>query len=361
VAFAAANLAGVVVFPRWETIPFHLIWVSLAFVYGFRIWSGRPTAWLLAAVMVTTFGAIGWDVWRGAQAADQLSEAPLMAAMFWMMAWHAQRGRAADTQRELVSQENARLLGMQRRFLQDTSHQIRTPITLALGHAELLASQLVGRPEQRDIQVVVGELERLRRLGERLLTIATCGDPDFLRPEPVGLDDLVLDLLAAWLPTAPRRWRLGRMDAAVVSADREHLTQAVEALLENAVHHTPDGALIELSVISPGQGRAALISVRDKGEGIAPAELDHIFERSRTGSRLGGVRGTGLGLALVRAVARANGGDVLVSSSPGEGSDFQIVLPALMTGGRAATGGPGADSTAANHVRATSPGPISPA
>ena len=354
VAFAVANLVAVVVFPHWETIPFHLIWVSLAFLYGFRVWSRGPTAWVLAAVLVTTVAAIGWDVWRGAQAADELSEAPLMAAMFWMMVWHAQRTRTADTQRDLVSQENARLLAEQRRFLQDTSHQVRTPITLALGHAELLASQLTGRPEQRDIEVVVGELERLRRLGERLLMIATSEDPDFLRSEPVSLDDLVLDILAAWLPAAPRRWRVGKLDAAVVSADRERLTLAIEALLENAVRHTHEGALIELSVMSPGPGRAVLIGVRDSGEGIAPAELDHIFERFRTGSQLGGVRGTGLGLALVRAVARAHGGDVLVSSSLGKGSDFQIVIPALVTG-HATPGGPGA-----GQVPAGSPGPAAP-
>ncbi|HEV2373882.1 MAG TPA: HAMP domain-containing sensor histidine kinase [Streptosporangiaceae bacterium] len=352
VVFAAANLVAVVVFPYWETIPFHFIWVSLTFLYGFRVWSRRPTAWILAAVVLTTGAAIGWDVWRGAQTADELNEVPLMAVMFWLMVWHAQRKRAADIQRDLVSQENARLLAAQRRFLQDTSHQVRTPITLALGHAELLASQLAGRPEQRDIQVVVGELERLRRLGERLLMIATSEDPDFLRPEPLALDDLLLDLLAAWLPTAPRCWRVGKLDAAVVSADRERLTLAVEALLENAVRHTDEGALIELSVMSPGPGRAVLIGVRDSGEGIAPAELEYIFERFRTGSQLGGVRGTGLGLALVRAVARAHGGDVLVSSSPGKGSDFQIVLPAVVAdGGQVTPGSPGT-----GQVPAGSPG-----
>src|SRR5258705_1427213 len=140
--------------------------------------------------MVTTFAAISWDVYRGAQSADELNEVPLMAMMFWLMVWHAQRRLDADHERDLVSDENARLLATQRRFLQDASHQLRTPITIALGHAELLASGLAGsgRAEERDIGVVVGELVRLRRLGERLLMIAAAEDPAFLRPEPVALD-----------------------------------------------------------------------------------------------------------------------------------------------------------------------------
>ena len=203
--FSVANLAGIIVFSHWETVPFHFIWISLTLLYGFRVWSIRPTAWVLAVVRVTTFGAIGWDVLDGAQSFDELNEVPLMAAMFWLMVWHAQRRLAADTERELVSKDNARLVATQRRFLQDASHQIRTPITIALGHAELLAGELADRPEARDIQVVVGELTRLRRLGERLLMIAASEDPDFLRPEPVALDRFVLEVFRRWAPTARRR------------------------------------------------------------------------------------------------------------------------------------------------------------
>ena len=144
--------------------------------------------------MVTTFAAIGWDVYIGAQSVDELNEVPLMAAMFWMMVWHAQRGWPPTSERDLVSDENARLLATQRRFLQDASHQLRTPITIALGHAELLARELTERTERRDIQVVVGELTRLRRLGERLLIIAASEDPGFLRPEPVALDRFTMDV-----------------------------------------------------------------------------------------------------------------------------------------------------------------------
>jgi len=331
VAFSLANLAAIVIFSHWETIPFHFIWISLTLLYGFRVWSTKPTAWVLAVVMVTTATAIGWDVFHGAQTVDELNEVPLMAAMFWLMVWHAQRRLAADNERDLVSDENARLLATQRRFLQDASHQLRTPITIALGHAELLAGELAGRPEARDIQVVVGELARLRRLGERLLMIAASEDPDFLHPEPVALDSYTIEVFGKWRPTADRRWVLGRLDPVIIDADRERLGLAVDALLENAVRHTARGEEIRLSVLRSWDGECARMIVADGGEGILPAELDRIFERFRTGSQLGGTRGTGLGLALVRAVARAHGGEVRVCSSPGEGSEFELLLPIVAT------------------------------
>jgi signal transduction histidine kinase len=339
-AFSVVNLAAIVIFAHWETVPFHFIWISLTLLYGFRVWSTKPTAWVLTVVMVTTGAAIGWDVFHGFQTVDELNEVPLMAAMFWLMVWHAQRRLAADNERDLVSKENARLLGTQRRFLQDASHQLRTPITIALGHAELLAGELAGRPEARDIKVVVGELTRLRRLGERLLMIAASADPDFLRPEPLALDRYTLEVLRKWMPTAQRRWILGRLDPVMVSADRERLGLAVDALLENAVRHTANGDPIQLSVLRGPDGRAHMI-VADGGEGILPAELDRIFERFRTGPGDGGARGTGLGLALVRAVARAHGGEVRVRSTPGEGSEFELVLPLLAPAGPAERAAPG--------------------
>ena len=369
-AFSIANLVAIVVFSRWETVPFHFIWISLTLLYGFRVWSIRPTMWVLAVVMVTTFGAIGWDVFHGAEPVDELNEVPLMAAMFGMMVWHAQRRLTAYKVSARISAENARLLATQRRFLQDASHQLRTPITIALGHAELLASELAGsgRAEERDMGVVVGELVRLRRLSERLLMIAAAEDPDFLRPEPVALDRFTMDVLRKWMPTAERRWQLGRLDEVVVDADRERLGLAVDALLENAIRHTRDGDVIQLSVLSAEDGSAARMIIADTGAGIPPAERDHIFDRFRSGSELGDGRRTGLGLALVRAVARAHGGEALVHSTPGHGSEFELLLPVTAPAGGLApapgpapdAGAPPADGTPATGLTAALPGGAGP-
>ena len=325
--FSAANLIAIFAFASWETVPFHFIWISFTLVYGFRTWAPWPTLAVLGVVMATTAAAIGVDVARGAESVAELTEVPLMAAMFLTMMWHARRKLTAEQKSRQVSEENARLLATQRRFLQDASHQLRTPITIALGHAELLAGGLTGRQEGHDIEVVLGELNRLRRIAERLLVIAAAEGPEFLQPEAVELDSFTMEILRRWRPTADRRWQLGRLDKVTVQADRERLGLAVDALLENAVRHTASGDVIKLSVVAVGYGLPVRMIVADAGQGIPPELLRHVFDRFRSGDS-GPPRGTGLGLALVSAVARAHGGDVLVHSNPGQGSEFEVLLPA---------------------------------
>jgi signal transduction histidine kinase len=324
--FSAVNLIAIFAFAGWETIPFHFIWISFTLVYGFRTWAPRPTLAVLGVVMATTAVAIGVDVARGGEPAAELTEVPLMAAMFLAMVWHARRKLTAEQESHRVGEENARLLASQRRFLQDASHQLRTPITIALGHAELLAGGLTGRQEGHDIEIVLGELNRLRRIAERLLVIAAAEGPEFLQPEAVELDSFTMEILRRWQPTADRRWQLGRLDKVTVQADRERLGLAVDALLENAVRHTASGDVIKLSVVAVGYGLPVRMIVADTGQGIPAELLRHVFDRFRSGDN-GPPRGTGLGLALVSAVARAHGGDVLVHSRPGQGSEFELLLP----------------------------------
>jgi signal transduction histidine kinase len=323
------GLAGILIFERWEAIPFHLIWITFALVYSFRVRTTVGTVWVLVAMAATTFGAIGVDVLRGAQPADELTEVPLMAAMFWVMMWHGRRRQAVNAERVRVSEENERLLATQRQFLQDASHQLRTPITIALGHSELLARHLADNQDKRDINVVVGELNRLRLLSERLLLIAASANPDFLQPEPVELAEVITDVIWRWRPTADRRWQIGRLDDAAVSADRERLELAIDALLENAVQHTSQDDAIRLSVVRTARPGEARLVVEDTGAGIGAAELAHIFERFTTSTHVAGRRGTGLGLALVRAVAEGHGGEVAAYSALGQGSRFELTLPLL--------------------------------
>jgi signal transduction histidine kinase len=327
VIFALANLDLIFMFPGWETIPFHAIWASMTLVYGFRVWKVGPTLWIMTAVLLLTAAGIAVDVWVGSEPAAELTEDPLLALMFLAMAWHARRKLAAEHSHRQVSEHNSRLLTAQRRFLQDAAHQLRTPITIALGHAELLAGSVDGQQQSEDIEVVIGELNRLRYISERLLIIAAAGDPAFLHPETVALDLLVAELVRRWRPTADRSWRIGQLDQVTVRADRERLGLALDALLENAVRHTGNGDAVQLSVIRDCPGMPARIVILDAGGGIPDDQLPFIFDRFRTGDD-GQSRGTGLGLPLVRAVARAHGGDVTVRSAHGKGSEFELTLPA---------------------------------
>ncbi|HET9080711.1 MAG TPA: HAMP domain-containing sensor histidine kinase [Trebonia sp.] len=333
--FSALNLVAIYWFAYWETIPFHFIWISLTLLYGYRSWPTRPTMWVLGMVMLTTASGISLDIWRGTEPPEELTEVPLMAAVFVAMVWHAQNKQAADRSVRLIGEHNARLLADQRQFLQDAAHQLRTPITIALGHAELLADDLADQQGQ-DISVVIGELSRLRRISDRLLIIAAAGDPAFLHLEYVALDRLIAEYADRWRPMADRHLRIGQLAPVVVRADKERLTLALDALMENAVRHTGSNDVIQLSVVRSHIGASARVIVEDTGCGIPEDQVPLVFDRFRTGDVAGGARagddeqprGTGLGLPLVRAVAHAHGGNVTVRSREGEGSEFALILPA---------------------------------
>src|SRR5438132_14023093 len=152
-----------------------------------------PALWLLAGVMVFTAAVLTIDVVRGAQPADELTEVPLMAAMFLAMVWHARRRLATMQEVERVSEANLRLLQREQQFIQDASHELRTPITVALGHAELIQRNAGDELLARDAAVVADELHRLRRLSERLLVLAAAEHPGFLHRSEVDLEPLIVE------------------------------------------------------------------------------------------------------------------------------------------------------------------------
>src|SRR5438477_25177 len=105
-AFAIANLLAMIRWERWETVPFHFIWVSLTLVYGFRVWRPSSTALTLGFVIVSTGVLILIDATRGTQEWGELFEVPLMSAMFLAMVWHARRRQDALG---IAEQHSARL------------------------------------------------------------------------------------------------------------------------------------------------------------------------------------------------------------------------------------------------------------
>jgi len=327
--FAVANLVAMAAFPSWETVPFHFIWVSLTIVYGFRVWKTRTTVWTLAVVIVLTGTAIAHDIALGAQPVDEFTEVPLMAAMFVAMVWHAKRRLAATREVERVSQANRRLLEREKRFVQDASHQLRTPITIALGHAELIERDSVGQAGE-DAQVVVEELLRLRRLADLLLALAASEEEGLAKAREVDVDALVAETLRRWVPT-PRDWGIDELESAKLIADPDQLQLVLDALIENAVAHTDPGDSITLGVRQ--DDGSVVVTVADSGVGIERRDLDRIFDRFAQ-STSGGLRktgGLGLGLSLVKSVADSHGGNVKVRSSLGQGSVFEFSLPATRT------------------------------
>src|SRR5438067_5218041 len=118
-AFAIANFVAMGIWPGWETIPFHFVWISLTLLYGFRVWGREATAGVLFVVMSATGALILTDAFEGLQLWGELFEVPLMAAMFLAMVWHARRRQEALRTAEERAEENARLLSREESFLQD--------------------------------------------------------------------------------------------------------------------------------------------------------------------------------------------------------------------------------------------------
>jgi signal transduction histidine kinase len=206
---------------------------------------------------------------------------------------------------------------LQREFVSDAGHELRTPITIIRGHLDVLDEH----PET--LKIVTDELDRMSRFVEDLLTLAKAERPDFLHLDTLDLDLLTEELLAKATTLAERDWRLEQTGAGLLRADRQRLTQAVINLAHNAVQHTRDGDTIALgSALADGDAR---IWVADSGPGIAPSDRERIFERHVRSARKDG---TGLGLAIVKTIAEAHHGRVELESEPGHGARFTIVVPA---------------------------------
>jgi signal transduction histidine kinase len=330
--FAFANVAAMLLWPSWETIPFHFIWVSLTLLYGFRVWPLAPTLGVLAAVCVVTGNLILGDIHSGNQEWGELSEVPLMSAMFLAMVWHARRRQAATRQAVALAESRASLLGRQERFLHDVSHELRTPVTIARGHLDLL--RVDGRPTP-ELTVALEELDRIDRILNRLLLLAKAGRPDFLAAAEIDVERFVEDVFVRWSDFTPRVWRLGPLAQGTVWADEEALRIALDAMLENAVKYTEPHEQIELRAVA--RGSDVVLEVADGGSGLPDGAAERIFERFARAddARTRSLGGAGLGLAIVDAIARAHGGRCLATAQP-RGTVFALRLPHFVSTRRSA-------------------------
>jgi two-component system, OmpR family, sensor kinase len=212
----------------------------------------------------------------------------------------------------------------QRRFLDDAGHELRTPITIVRGHLELLDPERSDETEATR-GLVLDEVDRMGRLVDDMIVLAKAGRPDFLQLSEADagiLTDEVLDKVRA---LGDREWKLDERAEGSVFVDPQRVTQALVQLAKNAVQHTDPGDVIAIG--SRRDAGSVRWWVRDTGPGVAPEDAERIFERFQRGDRARGLEGSGLGLSIVRAIATAHGGDVLLDPSPGEGATFTLVIP----------------------------------
>jgi two-component system OmpR family sensor kinase len=239
-------------------------------------------------------------------------------------------GRLAATFDAMADRLQAAMSG-QRRLLSDVSHQLRTPLTVARGHLEVLERTGADDPDdvRATVALVVDEIDHMKALVEQLLMLGHALEPDFLSLEPVDLRSFCTDLMDAAHVIAPRRWECESVPDVVLHVDAAKLRGALLNLIDNAVHATVAGDVVALSVDRSPDGSIAL-SVDDSGPGIPVEQRAVVLERF---ARLGAAdsEGSGLGLAIVSAVAQAHGGDLTIADSAYGGCRITITLPAVTT------------------------------
>jgi two-component system OmpR family sensor kinase len=214
----------------------------------------------------------------------------------------------------------------QRRFVDDASHELKTPLTIVRGHLELLEED---DPQERreTLALVMDELDRMARIVQDLLLLAKHGRPDFLDLADVEVGALTEELHAKVTALADRDWLLENRGRGVIVADRQRLTQAIVQLAQNAARYSGGGQPIALGS-SVGHGEARFW-IRDRGPGVPVGEQDRIFERFYRRAGDPRAEGAGLGLTIVRAIAEAHRGHVEVHSDPGAGATFTVVVPVV--------------------------------
>jgi signal transduction histidine kinase len=311
-----------ILWPNWQTIPFFLIWISLALVYGLRVWDTRTTLSVLLLVTAASASTLGVDVVTQHQDWKMLFKVPLMAALVLVMVWHARGRVGALRASERHAAELHDTLARQERFIHDASHELKTPVTIARGHLELLRSD-----GKHDVEIALDELRRIDAILGQLLLLATAGQPNFLCPEPIELDAFLEDVFMRWSDVAPRSWRLGAVVSGTVQADPDRLRTALDALLDNAVKYSEEHSAIELRARWGGESEV-VIEVEDEGIGISRDAIGRIFARfgRADAARTRSAGGVGLGLAIVEAIANHHGGHCSVQSGP-HGSVFSLHLP----------------------------------
>ena len=224
-----------------------------------------------------------------------------------------------------------RAFEMQRQFVSDASHELRTPIAVVQANNELM----LRHPEQTieanldQAEAIAIETQHLTRLIEELLTLAR-GDEGrmSLQKSELELADLMAELGRDVAPLAEAKGITFQTELAnvKVEADRQRIRQLAFILLDNAIKYTPAGGVVTL--ITRKSGRRAELIVRDTGPGIAPEHQPRVFDRffRIDDVRTHSVSGTGLGLAIAKLIAEANHGSLSVRSEAGAGTAFTLRL-----------------------------------
>jgi signal transduction histidine kinase len=235
-----------------------------------------------------------------------------------------------------VTTREMMLARQQSDFVSAVSHEFRTPLTSMRHLTDLLVRDGIPSEVRKEqyYGLLANETERLHRMVEGLLSFGRIEAGAYAwRLEPADVGEMVYGIVDEFRkdPAADGREIVMEVVSSLPSArvDREALSRALWNLLENAAKYSDPGKAIRVFVRK--QQDSLLVGVEDEGVGIPASEREKIFHKFVRGAdaKRTGIRGVGIGLALVQRIIEAHGGSVRVKSEPGRGSTFTLIIPCL--------------------------------
>lgn len=222
----------------------------------------------------------------------------------------------------------------QSKFVSDASHELRTPLTVIKGYTDMLSRWGKTEPEILDeaIGAIKAETQNMNNLVENLLFIAK-GENRKLNfvPEQFNLLDLVEEVSAeTMMNVSDKKIEFGGESFDIV-ADRKMMKQMLRVFIENSVKFTSPGGVIQTTLLK--NGNTGIIKIRDNGDGIAPGDMQRVFERFFVAdkARTKDKSGSGLGLSIAKWIIEVHNGTVELASTVGEFTEFTVTLPLNLT------------------------------
>jgi len=206
-------------------------------------------------------------------------------------------------------------------ILAQTSLELRTPITIARGHAEMLRSADPDENGEDHLDIIVDELDRLTRLTERMHILMSADDPSVMVRRPVTIESVVVDIGRRWGTVAGREWRINCVDETCIVVDAARITIALDAMIETALERTVDGDRIVVSAYA--EDGWAVFAVTDTGRRTLNNRVDALGSVSASDDD----PALNLELRVASAVSRAHGGRLLAESARGYGNELTLHLP----------------------------------
>lgn len=230
-----------------------------------------------------------------------------------------------------MSAELSRSVNARKQMTADIAHELRTPLSLILGHAEAVHDGVLP-PTKENFEIIREEAARLEHLVEdlRTLSLADAGELSIL-PQPTEPDRLLREVTSLFQYQAQKKNISLQLDIAphlpTLEVDPGRMTQVLTNILDNALRHTPEGGRITLSAKQAGE--RVELAIQDSGPGLPKEETERIFERfyRADASRRRDEGGSGLGLAIAKSIVQAHNGQVWAESEPGKGLKIIISLP----------------------------------